>query len=104
MNKFVYIHGNQIVRVYDKGRNKRYGHGTETRLKVLSYDHIDWSGIFVPKGTVTYGGIPVEPTSDISKWNYEVKTTGSSLGGNAKEITKMINSIQQIINKNTEVR
>lgn len=102
INKFINIHQNQIVRVYDKGRNKRYGHGTQSWLNILNNDQTDWNGAFVPKGTVTYCGTPVVPTNDRSKWNYEVKTTGSSFSGNAEDVAKMLNSIQEIINENKE--
>lgn len=104
VNKFVDIHKNHIVRVYDKGRNKRYGQGTQSWLNVLNNDQTDWCGVFVPKGTVTYCGSPVVPTNDKSKWNYEVKTTGNSFGGNAEEITKMLGYIQGIINENIETK
>lgn len=99
VNKFVGIHENHIVRVYDKGRSKRYGHGTQSCLNVLNQDQTDWNGVFVPKGTVTYFGTPVKPTMDSSIWNYEVKTTGSSFSGTHNRITEMISSIQQIIDQ-----
>lgn len=99
VNKFIDIHENHIVRVYDKGRNKRYGHGTKSWLNVLNQNQTDWNGVFVPKGTVTYCGTPVKPTKDSYKWNYEVKTTGSSFSGNSNRISEMLSFIKQIIDQ-----
>lgn len=99
VNKFIDIYEDQIVRVYDTGRNKRYGHGTQSWLNILNCDQTDWNGVFVPRGTVTYCGIPVKPIKDSSRWNYEIKTTGNSFSGNSKRIAEMLNAIQQILNK-----
>lgn len=86
-----------------KEENKRYGNGTQECLNILKEDRKDWSGVLIPKGTVTYQGIPVISTDDKLKWRYEIKTTGNSLGGDAGSITELLYSIQRIINKSNEV-
>ena len=77
--------------------------GTQECLSILKEDRKDWSGVLIPKGTVTYQGIPVILTDDKSKWLYEVKTTGNSLGGDAGAITDLLCTIQRIVDKSNDV-
>lgn len=103
VNKFEELHPEHTSRIYETGKSKRYSKGTQECLSILKEDRKHWSGVLIPKGTVTYQGIPVIATKEKSKWRYEVKTTGSSLGGDAEVITEMLCSIKRIINEYTEM-
>lgn len=97
VNKFQELYPEHTIRIYEKGRSKRYGKGTQEWLNILKEDRKDWSGVLIPKGTITYQGTPVISTSDKSKWIYEVKTTGSSFGGNSEMVQDMLKQILRII-------
>jgi hypothetical protein len=101
INKFVPIDFSEkttgFVKIY-KSRLKKYNKGCQDHLKVLDKDYFDkWATVTVKKGTVLYGGIPVIKTDNKADWKYEVKTTGSSLGGNFDVIEDMLSSILRII-------
>lgn len=104
VNKFEELHPEHRIRIYEKGRRKWYGKGTQECLSILKEDRKGWSGVLIPKGTVTYQGIPVIATKEKSKWRYEVKTTGSSLGGDAGAITDLFCTIQKIISESTNAQ
>lgn len=104
VNKFEELHPEHRIRIYEKGRCKWYGKGTQECLSILKEDRKAWSGDLIPKGTVIYQGIPVIATKEKSKWRYEVKTTGSSLGGDAGAITDLFCTIQKIISESTNAQ
>lgn len=93
VNKFLPIFKNNIVRVYDKGRQKCYGKGTQKQLCILKEDHTDWNNIYVPKGTVTYISVPVVSTTNKIEWEFQVKTTGECFSGDINRIQELLNSI-----------
>ena len=105
VNKFIPIEYREekYFRVW-KAKQGKYNKGCQDWLKVLKADYYDeYSGITVPKGTVTYMNRPVIATDVQSNWTYEVKTTGSALGGDINTTERLLNSILYTI-KTGEVR
>lgn len=77
---------------------KTYHKGCQKSLKELKIDYHDkYKNIVVPKGTVLYEGYPVKATDNKSDWTYEVKTTGSCLGGDFDAVENMLSTILKII-------
>lgn len=107
VNKFVPIEykNEKYFTVYrGKVKQGKYNKGCQDWLKVLKEDyHDEYSGITVPKGTVTYIDRPVFPTDNQSDWKYEVKTTGSALSGDFDMIEMLLSSILYTI-KTGEIR
>lgn len=93
VNKFLPIFKDNIVRVYDEGRQKCYGSGTQKQLCILKKDHTDWNNIFVPKGTVTYINVPVVSTTNKNEWEFQVKTTGECFSGDINRMQELLSSI-----------
>lgn len=97
VNKFVPIEyeNEKYFTVYrGKVKQEKYNKGCQDWLKVLKGDyHDEYSGITVPKDTVTYIDRPVIPTNNQSDWKYEVKTTGSALSGDFDMIEMLLSSI-----------
>jgi hypothetical protein len=97
VNKFVPIkyENEKYFTVYrGKVKQGKYNKRCQDWLKVLKEDyHDEYSGITVPKGTVTYIDRPVIPTNNQSDWKYEVKTTGSALSGDFDMIEMLLSSI-----------
>lgn len=81
--------------VHGRGAKQgKYNKGCQNWLKVLKEDYYDeYSGITVPKDTVTYMDRPVIPTDNQSDWKYEVKTTGDALSGDFDVIEMLLSSI-----------
>lgn len=97
VNKFVPIEyeNDKYFTVYrGKVKQGKYNKGCQDLLKVLKEDyHDEYSGITVPKGTVTYIDRPVVSTNNQSDWKYEVKTTGNALSGDFNIIEMLLSSI-----------
>ena len=75
-----------------------YNKGCQKWLKVLKDDYKDkYHDIIVSKGTVLYMDYPVEPTDNKDDWTYEVKTTGSCLGGDFTTTENILNTILNIM-------
>lgn len=80
---------------------KTYHKGCQKSLKQLKEDYCNnYKDILIPKGTVLYEGYPVESTNNKSDWTYEVKTTGSCLGGGFDTVKGMLNTILMIMGEN----
>lgn len=101
VNKFkrIIYNEDEYFRVsFSKSKVKSYNKGCQKWLKVLKEDyHDEYSNITVPKGTVLYQDYPVE-LSNVYK--YEVKTTGTSFGGNYSTVKSIINDIREIMDGN----
>lgn len=77
---------------------KSYYKGCQKLLKELIEDYHDkYKNIVVPKGTVIYENYPVKPTNNKLGWTYEVKTTGSCLGGDFDSVENMLSMILRIM-------
>jgi hypothetical protein len=106
VNKFASIDYSKkttrVTTVYSRdAKTKSYYKGCQKDLKILKQDYFDeYGSITIPKGTVLYFDRPVIATSDQSDWKYEVKTTGSALGGSKDEIEKLLMSILYTIRNN----
>ena len=75
-------------------REARKNFTFEEWLKVLQTDYCDkYTGIKVPKGTVTYMRRPVVPTDDELEFQYEIKTTGSMFSGDFTQMENMLSDI-----------
>jgi hypothetical protein len=87
------------VRVwFPKAKYKTYYKGCQQDLKELKEDYYDeYCTLTIKKGTVLYNGRPVIITDNKANWKYEVKTTGSSLGGNFDIVDNMLSNILRII-------
>ena len=100
INKFepiTYGPENKTYHLYNK-KYKSYAKDCQKELKVLKQDYFDeFEGITIPEGTVTYIGFPVIATTDKSKWDYQIKTTGTLFSGTQEEMLKMITDIENII-------
>lgn len=90
-NPFIYIYLHDV-------KHKTYHKGCQNSLKELTEDYYNWcKNIIIPKGTIIYNNYPVKSTNDKSKWTYEVKTTGSCLGGSFNTVEDMLNTILKIM-------
>lgn len=79
---------------------KTYSKGCQKDLKELKEDYYDeYSTRTLKKGAVFYHSVPVVKTNNKTDWTYEVKTTGSMLGGNFEKVEKMFSSILGILRK-----
>ena len=89
----------RCVRVwFPDAKYKTYNKGCQKDLKELKEDYYDkYATLTIKKGTVLYGGRPVINTDNKEDWTYEVKTTGSSLGGNFDVVEGMLSNILRII-------
>jgi hypothetical protein len=101
INKFKYIDFSnkttRFLRIYRRGL-KKYNKGCQEQLKILDKDYFDeYDTITVKKGTILYENRPVSKTDNKEDWTYEVKTTGSSLGGNFDLVEGMLSSILKLI-------
>lgn len=101
INKFVPIdysnNTTRFVKIYRRGL-RRYDKGCQEQLKVLDKDYYDeYATVTVKEGTVVYENRPVIKTDNKADWKYEVKTTGSSLGGDFEIVEDMLSSILRII-------
>lgn len=85
----------EYVHVYgSKAKYKSYNKNCQNWLKVLKEDYkYEYCPVIVPKGTVTYMGIPVICTKDKDKWKYELKTTGTAFSGNYDTMLEMLDNI-----------
>ena len=85
----------EYVCVYEsKAKYKSYNKNCQNWLKVLKEDYkYEYCPVIVPKGTVTYMGIPVICTKDKSKWKYELKTTGTAFSGDCKTMLEMLDTV-----------
>lgn len=101
VNKFEEIKYPNVDYVHLGSRDakcKTYNKGCQAWLKELKKDfYYEWKDITILKGTVLYMGIPVQSTTDKSKWKYLVKTTSSCLGGNYGDVKRMLNQILEIM-------
>lgn len=101
VNKFkrIIYNEDEYFRVsFSNSKVKSYNKGCQKWLKVLKEDyHDEYSNISVPKGTVLYQDYPVK-LSNVYK--YEVKTTGTSFGGNYSTVKSIINDICEVMNSN----
>ncbi len=83
---------------FPDAKYKTYHKGCQQDLKELKEDYLDtYATLTIKKGTVLYGGRPVINTDNKEDWTYEVKTTGSSLGGNFDVVEGMLSNILRII-------
>lgn len=107
VNKFVpieYKNERYFTVSRSKAKQGKYNKGCQDWLKILKADyHDEYSGITVPKGTVTYIDKPVIPTDDRWEWKYEVKTTGNALSGDYHVIESLLSNILYTI-RTGEVR
>ena len=84
--------------MFPKAKHKTYHKGCQKTLKELKEDYYDkYNDILIPKGTVLYEGHPVKVADNRSDWTYEVKTTGSCLGGSFNVVENMLNTILKIM-------
>lgn len=103
VNKFIPINYSDknvsYLNVYlQKVKYKSYKKGCQKELRQLKEDYYDkYRDITVKKDTVIYGARPVMATNNQTDWTYEVKTTGSSLGGDFTMVEDMISSILRIM-------
>jgi hypothetical protein len=103
VNKFVSMDFSdkttRYVRVwFPDAKYKTYNKGCQKDLKELKEDYFDkYCSLTVKKGTVIYQSTPVKTTNNKADWTYEVKTTGSSLGGNFDIVEDMLSNILRII-------
>lgn len=99
VNKFILIDYSdktkEYIRVYrSEAKYKSYNKNCQTYLKVLKEDYVyEYCPVVVPKGTVTYMGIPVICTNDKDKWEYELKTTGTAFSGTYDTMLEMLDTI-----------
>lgn len=95
VNKFVYIDYGYIgYFTVDGVKMSKYNKNCQEWLKVLQTDYCDkYTGIKVPKGTVTYMRRPVVPTDDELEFQYEIKTTGSMFSGDFTQMENMLSDI-----------
>jgi hypothetical protein len=95
VNKFIPIKYENAEHVYIyQGKMSKYNKGCQDYLKVLKENyHDEYRDIAVKKGTVLYHSRPVITTDNQADWTYEVKTTGSSLGGDFDTIERLLSSI-----------
>lgn len=99
VNKFISIDYSdktkEYIRVHmSRVKYKSYNKNCQTWLKVLKEDYAyEYCPVIIPKGTVTYMGIPVICTKDKDKWTYELKTTGTVFSGTYSEISKMLDDV-----------
>ena len=107
VNKFVpieYKNERYFTISRSKAKQRKFNKGCQDWLKILKADyHDEYSGITVPKGTVTYMDRPVIPTDDQWEWKYEVKTTGNALSGDFHVIESLLSNILYTI-RTGEVR
>ena len=107
VNKFIPIEyeNEKYFTVYrGKVKQRKYNKGCQDWLKVLKEDyHDEYSGITVPKGTVTFIDRPVISTNNQSDWKYEIKTLGSAPSGDFDMIEMLLSSILYTI-KTGEVK
>lgn len=85
----------EYVCVYNsKAKYKSYNKNCQTWLKVLKEDYeYEYCPVVIPKGTITYMGIPVMCTNDKDKWKYELKTTGTAFTGTYDTMLEMIDAV-----------
>lgn len=57
----------------------------------------EYNNVTIPKGMVLYHHTPVQTTTDKSKWEYQIKTTGELFNGNFDEMSKMISEVSSMI-------
>lgn len=107
VNKFIpieYKNERYFTVSRSKAKQGKYNKGCQDWLKILKADYQDeYSGITVPKGTVTYIDKPVIPTDDQLEWKYEIKTTGNALSGDCHVIESLLSNILYTI-RTGEVR
>lgn len=103
INKFKSIDYSDKTTSYVKiwlpnAKYKIYNKGCQKDLKELKEDYYDkYCTLTVKKGTVMYQERPVIKTDNKADWTYEVKTTGSSLGGSFDIVENMLSNILRII-------
>lgn len=67
-------------------------------MKELKEDYFNkYCTLTIEKGTILYNRRPVCIADNKGYWTYEVKTTGSSLGGSSIAVEDMLNDILRII-------
>ena len=99
VNKFIPIDYSdktkEYIRVYrSKAKYKSYNKNRQTWLKVLKEDYVyKYCLVVVPKGNVTYMGIPVICTNDKDKCEYELKTTGTAFSGTYDTMLEMLDTV-----------
>lgn len=99
VNKFIPIDYSdktkEYIHVYrGEAKYKSYNKNCETWLKVLKEDYVyEHCPVVVPKGTVTYMGIPVIYTNDKDKWEYELNATGTAFNGTYDTMLEMLDTV-----------
>jgi len=90
VNKFTpifYPHMDRPIYLYsNKVKTGKYHKECQDGLRVLKGQcEYSYAGttITIPKGTVTYHTVPVEPTTNKPDWQYQIKTTGELFSGDA---------------------
>lgn len=91
VNKFVDMF-NKKSSIYDRRKRKMYHKNTKD-LTINQEDRVDFYNNFISKGTVLYHNYPVIVAGNKTDWRYEVKTTGSALGGDFNKIENLLNDI-----------
>lgn len=104
INKFEYMSfpNDAYPHIY-KSDNKRmwkqYAKGCQPELRELTIDYTSkYNGWFLPKGSIIYGSRPVQIVPE-SKWDYQIKTTGTSLSGNRFEMIELLSMIDEVISE-----
>lgn len=103
INKFVPIdYSNKTTRYVSvwlpDAKYKTYNKGCQKDLKELKEDYYDkYCTLTIKKGTILYNDRPVCIAENKGYWTYEVKTTGSSLGGTLITVEDMLSDILRII-------
>ena len=93
VNKFKPIDYSKYVSLYT-AKTSKYHKGCQDGLKVLKNDyHHSYADVIIPKGTVIYHNVPVEPVTDKSEITYQIKTTGDLFSGNAERMQEMFEDI-----------
>ena len=102
INKFEYMSfpNDAYPHVYSRKRIlKQYAKGCQSELKKLTVDFTHpYEGWVLPKDSVVYGSRPVQIVPE-SKWDYQVKTTGTSLSGNRFEMIELLSMIDKVISE-----
>lgn len=104
VNKFLYKdysdQTDRSVEIHSDGRKfcKTYNKNCQSWLKELKKDYFDgYANVTLLKGTVVYRGYPITSTNNPENYEYEIKTTGSALGGDYTELNEYLSEIIQIM-------
>lgn len=79
-------------------RTGKYKKECQDILRILKQEYYDkYNNISLPKGTVLYGSMPIEPSKDKSCWEYQIKTTGALFSGDEHLMNELLSDILSVI-------